>query len=50
MEVAFWELAPYFPEASVEYLSTSTMEAYVRNNAGKASEVSSGGGGSKVEG
>jgi len=38
MEVAFWELAPYFPEASVEYLSTSTMEAYVRNNAGKAFE------------
>ena len=38
MEVAFWELAPYFPEASVEYLSTGTMETYVRNNAGKAFE------------
>jgi beta-phosphoglucomutase-like phosphatase (HAD superfamily) len=38
MEVAFWELAPYFPEASVEYLSTGTMEKYVRNNAGKAFE------------
>lgn len=38
MEVAFWELAPYFPEASVAFLSTDTMRAYVRNNAGKAFE------------
>ena len=38
MEVAFWELAPYFTEASAEYLSTETMQTYVRNNAGKAFE------------
>lgn len=38
MQVAFWELAPYFPDASVENLNTSTMESYVRDNAGKAFE------------
>ena len=38
MIVAFWELAPYFPEASVEYLSEECMRTYVRNNAGKAFE------------
>ena len=38
MEVAFWELAPYFPEASVEWLDDDRMRTYVRNNAGKAFE------------
>ena len=38
MIVAFWELAPYFPEASVEYLSEQRMKTYVRDNAGKAFE------------
>jgi HAD superfamily hydrolase (TIGR01509 family) len=38
MIVAFWELAPYFPEASVEYLSEERMKTYVRDNAGKAFE------------
>ena len=38
MIVAFWELAPYFPEASVTYLSEQRMKTYVRDNAGKAFE------------
>jgi beta-phosphoglucomutase-like phosphatase (HAD superfamily) len=38
MIVAFWELAPYFPEASVAYLSEECMRTYVRDNAGKAFE------------
>ena len=38
MRVAFWELAPYLPDASVDYLTVATRDAYVRDNAGKAFE------------
>lgn len=38
MEVAFWELAPYFPDASPASLDDDRMIAYVRANAGKAFE------------
>ncbi|CAM9329104.1 unnamed protein product [Pylaiella littoralis] len=37
MEVAYWELAPYFPEAAKGGKLTDMTE-YVRNNAGKAFE------------
>jgi phosphoglycolate phosphatase-like HAD superfamily hydrolase len=42
MEVAFWELAPYFPEAAkpdgASYLTDKTCADYIRDNAGKAFE------------
>ena len=38
MRVAFWELAPYLPDASPDNLTIATRDAYVRDNAGKAFE------------
>ena len=38
MRVAFWELAPYFPEVTAESLTVESRDEYVRNNAGKAFE------------
>lgn len=38
MRVAFWELAPYLPDATPESLTLATRDAYVRDNAGKAFE------------
>ena len=38
MRVAFWELAPYLPDASPDNLTVATRDAYVRDNAGKAFE------------
>mmetsp|Transcript_41567 Transcript_41567/g.106340 ORF Transcript_41567/g.106340 Transcript_41567/m.106340 type:complete len:376 (-) Transcript_41567:148-1275(-) len=38
MEVAFWELAPYFPGVKVEDLSEAYMSEFIRENAGKAFE------------
>jgi beta-phosphoglucomutase-like phosphatase (HAD superfamily) len=39
MEVAFWEIAPYLPDAAEpEALSNQRMKAYIRENAGKAFE------------
>ena len=38
MRVAFWELAPYFPDATAESLTVAARDDYVRANAGKAFE------------
>lgn len=38
MQVAFWELAPYFPGVKVEDLSEAYMSEFIRENAGKAFE------------
>lgn len=38
MRVAFWELAPYFPDATAESLTVAARDEYVRANAGKAFE------------
>ena len=39
MEVAFWELAPYFPNAAAEDLTPQRMREFIRLNAGKAFEI-----------
>jgi beta-phosphoglucomutase-like phosphatase (HAD superfamily) len=39
MEVAFWELAPYFPNVSAEDLTPIRMKEFIRLNAGKAFEL-----------
>mmetsp|Transcript_6446 Transcript_6446/g.16460 ORF Transcript_6446/g.16460 Transcript_6446/m.16460 type:complete len:564 (-) Transcript_6446:389-2080(-) len=38
MEVAFWELAPYFPNITPAQLTPTMMNDYIRLNAGKAFE------------
>ena len=38
MEVAFWELAPYFPGVKAEDLTSARMKEYIRNNAGRPFE------------
>ncbi len=38
MEVAFWELAPYFPNVTPAQLTPTMMNDYIRLNAGKAFE------------
>ena len=38
MRVAFWELAPYFPDATAESLTVAARDDFVRANAGKAFE------------
>ena len=38
MRVAFWELAPYSPDATAESLTVAARDDYVRANAGKAFE------------
>ena len=38
MRVAFWELAPYLPDATADNLTIAARDAYVRANAGKAFE------------
>lgn len=38
MEVAFWELAPYFPNVKVSDLTEPYMLEFIRENAGKAFE------------
>ena len=38
MRVAFWELAPYFPDATAASLTVAARDDYVRANAGKAFE------------
>jgi HAD superfamily hydrolase (TIGR01509 family) len=39
MEVAFWELAPYFPNVLAEDLTPQRMKEFIRLNAGKAFEL-----------
>ena len=39
MEVAFWELAPYFPNVQAEDLTPQRMKEFIRQNAGKAFEL-----------
>ena len=39
MEVAFWELAPYFPNVAPEDLTPQRMKEFIRLNAGKAFEL-----------
>lgn len=39
MEVAFWELAPYFPNVVPADLTPQYMREFVRHNAGKAFEI-----------
>jgi len=38
MEVAYWELVPYFPNVKVEDLTDDYMNEFIRENAGKAFE------------
>lgn len=37
-QVAFWELAPYFPNITVNDLGEDFMREFIRENAGKAFE------------
>ena len=39
MEVAFWELAPYFPNVQPEDLTPQRMREFIRVNAGKAFDI-----------
>ena len=39
MEVAFWELAPYFPNVQAEDLTPQRMKEFILQNAGKAFEL-----------